>query len=112
MDPPAVAEGDEVFILTKAGGDCIGVGRAKVDAATAGTMERGGSSSGRERTSSRCVSPVRRHGTMPYGQTNRLSRITRRKASGSSARSRSRTARGPRSPTPAARTASRPCSSS
>lgn len=37
---PAVAEGDEVFILTRAG-ECIGVGRAKVDAATAGTMERG-----------------------------------------------------------------------
>ncbi|MCE5337439.1 MAG: phosphoadenosine phosphosulfate reductase family protein [Methanomicrobiaceae archaeon] len=37
---PAVAEGDEVFILTKTG-ECIGVGRAKVDAATAGTMERG-----------------------------------------------------------------------
>jgi len=37
---PAVAGGDEVFILTKAG-ECIGVGRAKVDAATAGTMERG-----------------------------------------------------------------------
>ncbi|KLK87924.1 phosphoadenosine phosphosulfate reductase [Methanoculleus sediminis] len=37
---PAVAEGDEVFILTKAG-ECVGVGRAKVDAATAGTMERG-----------------------------------------------------------------------
>ena len=37
---PAVAEGDEVFILTKAG-ECIGVGRAKVDAATAATMERG-----------------------------------------------------------------------
>ena len=37
---PAVAEGDEVFILTKTG-DCIGVGRAKVDAAAAATMERG-----------------------------------------------------------------------
>lgn len=37
---PAVARGDEVFILTKTG-ECIGVGRAKVDAATARTMERG-----------------------------------------------------------------------
>lgn len=37
---PAVVEGDPVFILTKTG-ECIGVGRAKVDAATAGTMERG-----------------------------------------------------------------------
>jgi len=37
---PAVREGDEVFILTRAG-ECIGVGRAKADAATAATMERG-----------------------------------------------------------------------
>jgi phosphoadenosine phosphosulfate reductase len=37
---PAVAEGDEVFVLTKTG-ECIGVGRARVDAATAATMERG-----------------------------------------------------------------------
>ena len=37
---PAVAAGDEVFILS-ANGECIGVGRAKVDAATAGAMERG-----------------------------------------------------------------------
>ena len=37
---PAVAEGDEVFVLTKAG-ECIGVGRARVDAAIAATMERG-----------------------------------------------------------------------
>ena len=37
---PAVREGDEVFILAKTG-ECIGVGRARVDAATAKTMERG-----------------------------------------------------------------------
>ena len=37
---PAVAIGDPVFILTKAG-ECIGVGRAKVDAVTAEAMERG-----------------------------------------------------------------------
>lgn len=37
---PDVREGDEVFILTRTG-ECIGVGRAKVDAATASTMERG-----------------------------------------------------------------------
>ena len=37
---PVIAPGDPVFILTKAG-ECIGVGRAKVDAATAEAMERG-----------------------------------------------------------------------
>ncbi|MFY9194448.1 MAG: phosphoadenosine phosphosulfate reductase family protein [Methanoculleus sp.] len=37
---PAVAEGDPVFIQAGTG-ECIGVGRAKVDAATAETMERG-----------------------------------------------------------------------
>ncbi|MFA7562935.1 MAG: PUA domain-containing protein, partial [Methanoculleus sp.] len=37
---PAVREGDEVFILAKTG-ECIGVGRARIDAATAKTMERG-----------------------------------------------------------------------
>jgi phosphoadenosine phosphosulfate reductase len=36
----AVQAGDEVFIMTEAG-TCIGVGRAKVDAATARLMERG-----------------------------------------------------------------------
>jgi phosphoadenosine phosphosulfate reductase len=36
----AVQVGDEVFIMTEAG-TCIGVGRAKVDAATARLMERG-----------------------------------------------------------------------
>lgn len=37
---PAVAGGDPVFILARTG-ECIGVGRARVDAATAGAMERG-----------------------------------------------------------------------
>lgn len=37
---PATAEGDPVFILTKSG-ECIGVGRARVDAETASTMKRG-----------------------------------------------------------------------
>jgi phosphoadenosine phosphosulfate reductase len=36
----AVKPGDEVFIMTESG-TCIGVGRAKVDAATARSMERG-----------------------------------------------------------------------
>jgi phosphoadenosine phosphosulfate reductase len=51
---PAVADGDEVFILTKAG-DCIGVGRAKADAATAGTMERGVVVRTRKNVQSVCV---------------------------------------------------------
>ncbi|MDD3070683.1 MAG: phosphoadenosine phosphosulfate reductase family protein [Methanoculleus horonobensis] len=51
---PAVAEGDEVFILTKAG-ECVGVGRAKVDAATAGTMERGVVVRTRKNVKSVCV---------------------------------------------------------
>lgn len=37
---PSVEKGDEIFILSS-GGECIGVGRAKVDAETANTMERG-----------------------------------------------------------------------
>ncbi|RXE56200.1 phosphoadenosine phosphosulfate reductase [Methanoculleus taiwanensis] len=37
---PAVAVGDEVFILTR-GGECIGVGRAKASAADTEGMERG-----------------------------------------------------------------------
>ena len=36
----AVRAGDEVFVMTESG-TCIGVGRAKVDAATARAMERG-----------------------------------------------------------------------
>lgn len=36
----SVRAGDEVFVLTRTG-ECIGVGRAKVDAAEARTMERG-----------------------------------------------------------------------
>ena len=36
----SVRAGDEVFILTR-DGTCIGVGRAKVDAATARAMEKG-----------------------------------------------------------------------
>ncbi len=51
---PAVAEGDEVFILTEAG-ECIGVGRAKVDAAVATTMERGLVVRTRRNVSSACV---------------------------------------------------------
>ncbi|KUG20251.1 MAG: phosphoadenosine phosphosulfate reductase family protein [Methanomicrobiaceae archaeon] len=37
---PSVAAGDEVFIMDRSGG-CIGVGRARVDAAAAAQMERG-----------------------------------------------------------------------
>ncbi len=37
---PSVVAGDEVFIFTRSG-ECAGVGRAKVDAATAELMERG-----------------------------------------------------------------------
>ena len=37
---PSVSAGDEVFIFTRSG-ECAGVGRAKVDAATAESMERG-----------------------------------------------------------------------
>jgi phosphoadenosine phosphosulfate reductase len=37
---PSVCAGDEVFIFTRSG-DCAGVGRAKVGAATAESMERG-----------------------------------------------------------------------
>ncbi|NLZ29384.1 MAG: phosphoadenosine phosphosulfate reductase family protein [Methanomicrobiales archaeon] len=51
---PAVAEDDPVFILTRAG-ECIGVGRAKVDAATAGAMERGVIARTRRNVSSDCI---------------------------------------------------------
>ncbi|NLM29210.1 MAG: phosphoadenosine phosphosulfate reductase, partial [Methanomicrobiales archaeon] len=51
---PAVAPGDPVFILTKAG-ECIGVGRAKVDAATAEAMERGVIARTRKNIPSVCV---------------------------------------------------------
>ena len=37
---PMIQAGDEVFMLTRSG-ECIGVGRMKVDAAEAATMERG-----------------------------------------------------------------------
>ena len=51
---PAVREGDEVFILTKAG-ECIGVGRSRVDAEAAGTMERGVIVRTRKNVASVCV---------------------------------------------------------
>lgn len=51
---PSVSEGDEVFILTRAG-ECIGVGRARVDAATAATMERGTVVRTRKNVPSVCV---------------------------------------------------------
>jgi len=37
---PSILAGDEVYVLDR-NGECIGVGRAKVDAAEAGSMERG-----------------------------------------------------------------------
>jgi phosphoadenosine phosphosulfate reductase len=37
---PSVSAGDEVFVFTRSG-ECAGVGRAKVDATTAESMERG-----------------------------------------------------------------------
>jgi phosphoadenosine phosphosulfate reductase len=49
-----VAAGDELFILTRTG-ECIGVGRAKVDAATARNMERGAIARTRKNLQATCV---------------------------------------------------------
>lgn len=50
---PAVRKGDEVFILSGSG-ECIGVGRAKVDAGTATTMEKGAIVRTRKNVRSEC----------------------------------------------------------
>jgi len=51
---PSVRAGDEVFIMTRAG-DCIGVGRARVDAAESATMTRGAVVRTRKNTRSPCI---------------------------------------------------------
>ncbi len=51
---PSVRKGDEVFILSPDGW-CVGVGRAKVDAAGASAMERGAVVRTRKNAPSRCV---------------------------------------------------------
>jgi phosphoadenosine phosphosulfate reductase len=51
---PSVRAGDEVFIMTRAG-DCIGVGRARVDARETATMTRGAVVRTRKNTCSPCV---------------------------------------------------------
>ena len=51
---PSVRKGDEVFILSPAG-ECVGVGRAKVDAAGALGMERGSVVRTRKNAPSVCV---------------------------------------------------------
>ncbi len=51
---PAVRAGDEVFILSREG-DVVGVGRAKVDAGTASSMERGSVVRTRRNVTSICV---------------------------------------------------------
>jgi len=50
---PAVKKGDEIFILSSRG-ECIGVGRAKVDAETAGAMDRGAIVRTRKNVRSEC----------------------------------------------------------
>ncbi|NYT07483.1 MAG: phosphoadenosine phosphosulfate reductase family protein [Methanomicrobiales archaeon] len=51
---PFVEKGDEVFILSP-DGSCVGVGRAKVDAAGASSMERGAVVRTRKNALSRCI---------------------------------------------------------
>ncbi len=51
---PSVRKGDEVFILSPDGG-CVGVGRAKADAAEASAMERGSVVRTRKNAPSICV---------------------------------------------------------
>ena len=104
----SVQAGDEVFILTQ-DGTCIGVGRAKVDAATARAMEKGSIVRTRRNIASQVVP-----GRATWDDAVRANADVLERAEGSSILFVQEVADAtriswPMSPTPAARTALPPC---